>query len=94
MSTNKTLVAITGNTFPVKEKLKALGAKWNAEDKCWMVSESKAAEAQAIVAGAGPKKPSTGSSYYRGNNGFRREQECKYGGDCLSFIRRLCSACR
>jgi hypothetical protein len=48
------LVAITGNTYPVKEQLKALGARWNADAKAWMVTPDKAAQAQAIVAGAGP----------------------------------------
>ena len=50
------LVAITGNTYPVKEQLKALGARWNAEQKVWMVAENKAAEAQKLVTAAGPKK--------------------------------------
>lgn len=48
---NKT-VAITGNTYPVKEQLKALGARWNGDLKAWMISGEKATEAQKIVAGA------------------------------------------
>lgn len=56
------LIAVTGNTYPVKEKLKALGAKWNAESKAWMVTAGKAEEAQRIVAAAGPKKTYTGNS--------------------------------
>lgn len=49
MATN--LVAITGNTYPVKEQLKSLGARWNAEAKAWMVEPSKADQARAIVEG-------------------------------------------
>lgn len=41
--------AIVGNTFPVKEGLKLMGAKWNAKDKCWMIEEDKFAKAQAMV---------------------------------------------
>lgn len=44
--------AITGNTYPVKDQLKALGAKWDAEKKCWMITADKAAQAQQIVTGA------------------------------------------
>ena len=48
---NRKLVAITGNTYPVKEALKALGAKWNPEKKAWMVVPTLATKAQEIVAG-------------------------------------------
>ena len=50
-------VAITGNTFPVKDALKALGGRWNGDEKAWMVPESKATEARALVSGAGAKSP-------------------------------------
>jgi hypothetical protein len=43
------MTRIVGNTYPVKDKLKAMGARWNAAAKCWMVPEAKAAEAQALV---------------------------------------------
>ncbi len=46
------MVAVTGNTYPVKDQIKALGGRWNAEAKTWMVPDAKAIEAQAIVAGA------------------------------------------
>lgn len=45
-------VAITGNTYPVKDRLKALGARWNPDSKAWMVSEDKADVARAIVSNA------------------------------------------
>ena len=50
------LVEITGNTYPVKDALKAMGARWNADKKCWMIAASKAQEAAAIVKTA-PAKP-------------------------------------
>jgi hypothetical protein len=45
-------VLVTGNTFPVKEELKALGARWNAEEKGWMVPAGKAEQAKKLVARA------------------------------------------
>ena len=44
------MTAITGNTFPVKDQLKALGGRWNAEAKAWMVPDAKADEARRLVA--------------------------------------------
>lgn len=44
-----TYVPVRGNSYPVKEKLKALGARWNGDEKCWMVPESKLAAAHALV---------------------------------------------
>jgi hypothetical protein len=54
------MTAITGNTYPVKDALKALGARWNPDQKAWMVSDERADEARKIVAGspAIPRKPS------------------------------------
>jgi hypothetical protein len=45
---------ITGNTYPVKEQLKALGGRWNAGAQGWDVPDTKAEEARTIVAAAGP----------------------------------------
>jgi hypothetical protein len=42
---------ITGNTYPVKDQLKALGARWNPENKGWMVPDEKAQVARDIVTG-------------------------------------------
>lgn len=54
-------IAITGNTYPVKDQLKALGARWNPDAKAWMVAEDKAEQARALVSGA----PNRTSSTYR-----------------------------
>ena len=40
---------ITGNTYPVKEQLKLLGARWNKDARAWEIEEAYAAQAQAIV---------------------------------------------
>lgn len=49
-------VEITGNTYPVKEALKRLGARWNAAKKCWTVRADVAEKALALV--SGQKSPS------------------------------------
>jgi transcription elongation GreA/GreB family factor len=41
--------AITGNTYPIKNQLKNVGGRWNAEQKAWMVPADKAAQAKALV---------------------------------------------
>lgn len=55
------MIQITGNTYPVKDQLKALGAKWNKDDKCWEIAPDKAEEARKIVAGAPTKAIQTGA---------------------------------
>lgn len=44
-------VPIPGNTYPVKDALKALGATWDKDRRTWMIAESKAEYARAIVSG-------------------------------------------
>jgi hypothetical protein len=44
--------AISGNTFPVKDQIRALGGRWNPDSKVWMVPDERVAEARAIVSGA------------------------------------------
>lgn len=61
-------VAITGNTYPVKDAIKTLGGRWNADRKAWMVPAAKADEAQALVAGA-PAKTKTSHNHNRGGRG-------------------------
>lgn len=56
--------AITGNTYPVKDQIKALGGKWDADAKCWMVPDAKADEARRLVAGA-PVTPRKDAGSYR-----------------------------
>lgn len=48
MTTTPT-VAITGNTYPVKDQIKALGGRWDAERKAWMVPVERAAQARQLV---------------------------------------------
>ena len=50
-------VLITGNTYPIREALKALGGRWDGDAQGWRVPASNAAQAKALVADAGPTKP-------------------------------------
>lgn len=51
------MIKIEGWTYPVRNKLRELGAKWNADEKAWFIDEEKLEEANAIVAAAGKKPP-------------------------------------
>ena len=46
---NTPMVAITGNTYPVKDRLRGLGGVWDAQSKSWMVPADKADEAAALL---------------------------------------------
>lgn len=52
------MVAIRGNTYPVKDRLnKELGAKWDAAAKVWMIRADRHAQAMAIVNGTPARSP-------------------------------------
>lgn len=51
MTTTQT-VLVTGNTYPVKDQIKALGGRWDAAAKGWRVPADRAAEAQRLAGGA------------------------------------------
>ncbi len=61
------MTTITGNTYPVKEQIKALGGRWNGQVKGWDVPDDRADEARAIVAAAPESKPLYQRSRYRSN---------------------------
>ena len=44
-------ILVTGNTFPVKEALKALGGRWDAVNKGWNVPANNATKARELVNG-------------------------------------------
>lgn len=50
-------VLVTGNTYPVKDSIKALGGRWDASAKGWRVPADKAPQAQALVSGAPKSAP-------------------------------------
>lgn len=58
-------VQIRGNTYPIRDQLKALGGRWNADDKVWEVPASTSANALALVKAQPPKQaaPPIGSGW-------------------------------
>lgn len=62
--TGNGMTKITGNTFPVKDELKAMGGRWNAKDKVWEVPSDRAEEAKKVVQ-AVIKNPPPWSSYWK-----------------------------
>lgn len=45
-------ILVTGNTFPVKEALKALGGRWDAVNKGWQIPANNATKARELVQGS------------------------------------------
>lgn len=80
------MVLITGNTYPVKEQIKALGAKWNADAKGWMVPADKADAARALVAnGAGAAAPQASSQ----SSSRPRYSKCQVCGSKATQYNRI-----
>ena len=50
------MLPVLGNTYPVKEELKAMGARWDKDKKSWVIAESKHKEAQKLVKSYKKKK--------------------------------------
>jgi len=75
------MVLITGNTFPVKDQIKALGGRWDATAKGWRVPEDKAAQARKLVIDA---PTSERKSFRRPSNpqNFHGNQNCCDCFDC------------
>jgi hypothetical protein len=83
------MVAITGNTYPVKDAIKSLGGRWNPDAKSWMVPDAKADAARKLVAGA-PKSayaPARSSSRYSSRRNRDHDtcncDMCRSGSECL-----------
>jgi hypothetical protein len=68
------MTSITGNTYPVKEQLKQLGARWNKAQRAWIVADDKAEQAREIVASAPAKRSNRSTS--------GRSYRSAYGGRC------------
>lgn len=70
---------VTGNTFPVKDQLRALGCRWNADHKAWTTTDPATLEkANAVVAAGGLKAELMGSSSRAsGARSFRPSRRCR-----------------
>ena len=75
---------ITGNTYPHRARLKSLGGRWNAAQKCWQMPDSTAEEAQAIVDAAQRNDNryvsfeirTSGGTFYRNKRGVCEDAPC------------------
>lgn len=45
---SKTLVWVSGDTYPVKDQLKADGFRWSSKKKAWWKSRTNAAQAEPV----------------------------------------------
>ena len=82
------MITITGNTYPVKDAIKALGGKWNKTAKGWDVPDEVADEARALVSGASTRshrhsydkstfyRMSSGAEIYRNRSGRCEDAPC------------------
>jgi hypothetical protein len=43
------MTLITGNTYPVRDQLKAMGGRWDAARRGWFVPDDRAEEARALL---------------------------------------------
>jgi len=86
-------ILLSGNTYPVKDAIKALGGRWNPDQKAWSVPAAKADEARRLVASAPTSSPRGGrganydpqkfNGYGAARGGYRKA--CISGGNCSSF---------
>ena len=81
---------ITGNTYPVKERIKALGGRWNKYAQGWDVPDSVAGEVQSLVESAGEStyiprsnrsrvnytRFASGAEYYQNSRGRCEDAPC------------------
>jgi len=76
------MAVIKGNTFPVRDKLAALGGRWAKALNGWIVPDAVAEQAMAIVAAAGTVKARSG----------RQPRVCATCG-CKINYGRFCGKC-
>ena len=86
-------VLITGNTYPVKDALRALGAKWDADRKAWTITDKKADEARKLVEGAPASAPATPGICCKCKGKVKAPYTmcfaCKNSGKCLNCLQPL-----
>jgi hypothetical protein len=86
------MIAIIGNTYPVRDQLKALGGKWDPAKKAWLVPAGRADEARRLVAGA-PKQSGGYTNRIR-SGGSRRGAYDPRCWDCRAARRAGREACK
>lgn len=60
------MTAITGNTYPIRRELRAMGGEWDAAKKAWYVPDERADEARSLLGtGTARSNASRRSGEYR-----------------------------
>lgn len=72
---------LEGNSYPVREQLKALGCKWNAKERQWFAPESVIDEAATLVREATIAAPMRAPKPTRAYKGGRRVPADELGDD-------------
>lgn len=55
--TNLLYFPVRGNTYPIKDSIKAAGGRWDADNKVWMIPEDKADYVEGIMKAKGLDAP-------------------------------------
>lgn len=79
---------VSGNTYPVKDAIKALGGRWSGAEKCWMVPAGKHEQALALVANAGGARRTGGNASFA--NFTPTEEQAALRDFVLGSDRNLC----
>lgn len=80
------MTTISGNTYPVRDQIKALGGRWNPTSKTWSVPDDKAEQARRLVASA-PSKSANRTRSSRGSG------ICEHCGDRCNPRYATCYEC-
>ena len=86
-------ILVTGNTYPVKDSIKALGGRWDAAAKGWRVPAAKAGQAQSLVAGA-PRSAPRSNYVARSTSPRGRWTGCRCGSREDSPRDSDCASCQ
>jgi hypothetical protein len=77
------MTLITGNTYPHRSALRAMGGEWDAAAKGWAVPDTVADEARKLVQSAPARRYrshyarfSSGAEYYRNKQGRCEDAPC------------------
>jgi hypothetical protein len=71
-----TTLAITGNTYPVKDSLKALGCRWNGDMKAWVAPTAQIYEQGMRLVVGTPQKSVVRTATARTSAPTKRCWEC------------------
>lgn len=72
---------VTGNTYPWKRELRAMGGEWDRGAQGWRVPAEKAAEARAMVGARRGRRPAGSGVYTRFSSGAEVFRNAK--GTCI-----------